>query len=43
MKFARMTPSNEECMRTLEQAERVVRATMPPVPQPAMPAQEVRV
>jgi hypothetical protein len=43
VKFARMTPSNEECLRTLDQAERVVRATMPPLPQPAGPVQEVRV
>jgi len=44
VKFARMTPADAECVRALEQAESVVRATMPPVPRPG-PAleQEVRV
>jgi hypothetical protein len=35
VKFADMTPSMAECERALAEAERVVRATMPPVPAPA--------
>jgi hypothetical protein len=35
VKFADVTPSLEECERALVQAERLVRATMPPVPAPA--------
>jgi hypothetical protein len=35
VKFADMTPSLQECERALVEAERVVRSTMPPVPQTA--------
>ncbi len=37
VKFADMTPSLTECERALGQAERVVRATMPPTSAPARP------
>jgi hypothetical protein len=42
VKFADMTPTFAECERALAQAERVVRATMPPVPAPAAFTQEAR-
>ena len=37
VKFADMTPSLTECERALAQAERVVRATMPPTSAPSRP------
>ncbi len=43
MKFADVTPTLEECQRTLLAAERVVRATMPAsVGTPLIQAAEVR-
>ncbi len=33
VKFARLTPSAEDCQRALEQAERIVRTTVPETPQ----------
>ena len=42
VKFADLTPSLEECQRALTDAERVVRATMPPLPRPPT-IEEVRV
>jgi hypothetical protein len=43
VKFADMTPTVEECQRALLQAERIVRATMPPQLAHAPFAQEARV
>jgi hypothetical protein len=39
VKFARFTPSDEDCTRILDQAEHIVRVTIPPqVSAPAPPA-----
>jgi hypothetical protein len=43
VKFADVTPTLDECERALKEAERVVRATMPPRPSPTPFAQEARV
>jgi hypothetical protein len=42
VKFADMTPTVQECERALTQAERIVRATMPPQAAPAPFGQEAR-
>lgn len=38
VKFARLTPSEAECTGALELGERIVRATIPPRPDPSAPA-----